>query len=204
MRLVTVDRPRHAPSTACMRVQSTCVTAMQLSFATATRSPRHRELSTPADIARLIARFNRRHQDLIEGSSYPAPTPFTLSVWPDPDDSTRYAAQLNQSGLGLPGRDYYFSADNKTANVREEYLAHIGRTLALAGETDAETAAKSVFGIETELARLQWTAVQRQDRNARRSTTLSAMERTSSPVRSAIFPLSYQLLSGNFGSPLPN
>jgi len=55
------------------------------------------KLSTPADIARLIARLNRRHQDLIEGSSYPTPTPFALSIWPDPDDSTHYAPQINQS-----------------------------------------------------------------------------------------------------------
>jgi len=57
-----------------------------------------------ADIARLIARFNRWHRDLTEGTSFPAPTPFLIEVWPDATDSKRKLVHLVQSGLGLPGK----------------------------------------------------------------------------------------------------
>ncbi len=104
-------------------------------------------------IAALIARANRA------GSG----APYEIAVRPDPRDSTRYAVSVQQSGLGMPDRDYYLSDDAKLKSVRARYLAHVEAMLQLAGEDDAQRSAADILGLETELAKLQWTRVQNRD-----------------------------------------
>ena len=90
---------------------------------------------------------------------------FALSSRPDTRDSTRYLANLDQAGLGLPERDYYFRDDARSARIRDAYLKHIARVLELAGDP-AEEAAKSaaaILAFETELARASMTIVERRD-----------------------------------------
>src|SRR5271170_4326823 len=60
--------------------------------------------------------------------------PFEFDTDVDFKDSSRMIAVLTQSGLGLPERDYYFRDDARTKALREEYLAHVARTLALVGQ----------------------------------------------------------------------
>jgi putative endopeptidase len=74
-------------------------------------------------------------------------------------------ATLNQSGLGLPDRDYYLKADTATVRARMEYVGHIGRMLALSGTPAAEAAAQAatVMEIETALARASMSRVQMRD-----------------------------------------
>jgi predicted metalloendopeptidase len=71
---------------------------------------------------------------------------------------------ISQSGLGMPDRDYYLKQDDaKLAEVRTKYLAHVEKTLALAGGKDAAAQAKAIVDFETELARVQWTRVENRD-----------------------------------------
>ena len=42
-------------------------------------------------------------------------------------------AIVDQGGLGLPDRDYYFRDDAKSVELRKQYVEHVGRMLALAG-----------------------------------------------------------------------
>jgi len=87
--------------------------------------------------------------------------PYSLSVNQDARESTRYAAYIGQSGLGLPDRDYYLNKeDAKFADVRAKYEKHIEKTLAMAGEKNAAAAAKAIVAFETELAQAQWTRVE--------------------------------------------
>ncbi len=82
------------------------------------------------------------------------------SVGPDFHDSTTNVTALDAAGLGLPDRDYYVKpelADKVTA-----YKAHVGKLLALAG-SKSDTAGDDVVAIETELARLTKTGVERRD-----------------------------------------
>src|SRR6516225_10352760 len=51
----------------------------------------------------------------------------------DLDDSTQVIAEVGQSGLGLPDRDYYTRSDDNSKRLRADYVAHIAKMLVLAG-----------------------------------------------------------------------
>lgn len=71
-------------------------------------------------------------------------------VGTDPHDSSRYMVSLVQSGIGLPDEAYYRQEDY--APIREAYVAHTARLLALAGCPDAEDASARIMALETALA----------------------------------------------------
>jgi putative endopeptidase len=79
---------------------------------------------------------------------------FRLGVSQDDKDSATMAVQVNQGGLGLPERDFYFNPEAGVAKIRAEYVDHIARTLGLLGRDpiDAQAAAASVMAFETQLA----------------------------------------------------
>src|SRR6266849_2997689 len=63
---------------------------------------------------------------------------FALFVRPDTRDSTRYVADIEQTGLGLPERDYYFMDDPRSVRIRDAYASHVARILQLAGDEPGE------------------------------------------------------------------
>jgi predicted metalloendopeptidase len=90
--------------------------------------------------------------------------PYAISVSQDSRASTRYAAYITQSGLGLPDRDYYLKQDDaRLAGIRAKYEQHVAATLALAGHAEPARAAKDIVALETALAGQQWTRVQLRD-----------------------------------------
>ncbi len=102
-------------------------------------------LKTIAEVQAEIARLNRRAIVI----------PFYLDPRPDPKNSSRVIASLSQDGLGLSERDYYFRDDEKSCQLREQYLAHIRSQLTLAGEDkdSAQVSAAAVLALETKLAK---------------------------------------------------
>jgi putative endopeptidase len=80
---------------------------------------------------------------------------FNVSVNQDEKNSDEMSVHLSQGGLGLPDRDFYFNPEKGVAHIRDEYVAHIGRTLKLFGRDDAasKAAAAKVMAFETALAR---------------------------------------------------
>src|SRR3954471_653704 len=80
---------------------------------------------------------------------------FSFYVYQDERKSDAMAVHLSQGGLGLPERDFYFNPDTGVARIREEYVAHIARTLQLLGRDPAaaKTAAQNVMAFETALAK---------------------------------------------------
>ncbi|HWI24176.1 MAG TPA: M13 family metallopeptidase [Lysobacter sp.] len=80
---------------------------------------------------------------------------FRFGVYQDEKDSAAMAVHLSQGGLGLPDRDFYFNPEQGVAHIREEYVAHLARTLQLLGrdEAGAKDAAAKVMAFETELAK---------------------------------------------------
>ncbi|MDB4949143.1 MAG: peptidase [Gemmatimonadetes bacterium] len=86
----------------------------------------------------------------------------------DAKNSTRVIAEAGQGGLGLPDRDYYTRQDSATAKARDNYVQHVQRVLALAGEPAAQAAADAqrVLALETALAAASMSRVQMRDPNA--------------------------------------
>jgi predicted metalloendopeptidase len=90
--------------------------------------------------------------------------PYDFGIHQDNKDSTKYVADIYQSGLGMPDRDYYLKADDaKLADAKAKYLTHVEKTLALAGDKNAAANAKAIVDFETELAKVQWTKVELRD-----------------------------------------
>ncbi len=90
---------------------------------------------------------------------------FEFSSQPDYKDASLEIAETDQSGLGLPDRDYYLKADPRSVALREKYLQHVRRMLALAGEKPETAAAhaKAIMAIETALAKASMDRVSRRD-----------------------------------------
>lgn len=81
---------------------------------------------------------------------------FDIDAVQDFKDATTVIAYVDQSGLGLPDRDYYTADDEKKKEIREFYAGHVARMMGLAGfsKRDAAEAARDVMRIETELAKV--------------------------------------------------
>src|ERR1700730_11379374 len=62
---------------------------------------------------------------------------FQFGSTQDMKDSTRVIGGADQSGLGLPDRDYYTKTDDKSKQVREQYRDHIAKMFALVGDDAA-------------------------------------------------------------------
>jgi putative endopeptidase len=80
-------------------------------------------------------------------------------------DATKQIASVDQGGLGLPERDYYFRTGDAAEKTRTEYVQHITNTLKLMGESENEAAsdAKSIFKLETALAKISMDITSRRD-----------------------------------------
>jgi putative endopeptidase len=105
------------------------------------------------EIAGLIAHFNQI------GVS----APYTPGVHQDAKDSTKYVFDLGQDGLGMPDRDYYLLPDAKMVGARKQYGQYVEKMLTLVGDKMAAKDARDILGLETELAKVQWTKVENRD-----------------------------------------
>jgi putative endopeptidase len=90
---------------------------------------------------------------------------FRFGSGQDIKDSNRVIAFANQGGLGMPDRDYYFRDDEKSKQLRADYLQHVAKMLELAGDpADRATAeATTVMTIESALAKASRTRVELRD-----------------------------------------
>ena len=93
---------------------------------------------------------------------------FNFFAYQDYKNSTRIIAWLYQGGLGLPNRDYYTKEDEKSKEIRTQYVAHIAKMLELLGDKpDAAAAgAKTIMAMETRLAKASMTPVEERNPNA--------------------------------------
>jgi len=80
-------------------------------------------------------------------------------------NSDMQIAAMDQGGLGLPDRDYYFKDDEKSKEQRAAYVAHVARMFELAGDTPeaAKAKADTVMAIETRLAEASWDRIKRRN-----------------------------------------
>jgi putative endopeptidase len=76
-------------------------------------------------------------------------------IYQDARNSEVMALHLNQGGLGLPNREYYFGTDERTAGIREAYKKHVARVFQLLGNDSAAAQRMSAahYALETRLAK---------------------------------------------------
>jgi putative endopeptidase len=82
-------------------------------------------------------------------------------------DASKQIASVDQGGLGLPERDYYFRKGAKDEEIRKQYVQHITNMLKLIGESEAEAQsdAQKIFQLETALANVSMDVTSRRDPN---------------------------------------
>ncbi len=59
---------------------------------------------------------------------------FGFGSQPDFKDAQHVISAAEQGGLGLPDRDYYFKDDEKSVEIRKQYLAHVQKMFELLGD----------------------------------------------------------------------
>ena len=87
--------------------------------------------------------------------------PLVAYVNTDKRASDRYVTYLYQGGLGLPDEAYY--REEQYGAIREAYVAHVGRMLALAQRPDPAGEAAAIMAFETRLAAAHWDRVATRD-----------------------------------------
>jgi putative endopeptidase len=110
------------------------------------------KISTSADVQDMIAYLH----------TYGFDTLFGGAVFQDLKNSRVFKFYLLQSGLGLPDRDYYTKEDDRSKEIRQEYVKHVAKMLQLLGE-DPDTAAanaQTIMNMETRLAKNSKTRVE--------------------------------------------
>jgi putative endopeptidase len=110
----------------------------------------------------------RNHEEAIRVIATPGiavTSPIAIYVGLDERNPNRYITNMTHSGLGLPEREYYRRTDGVFPTLREQYVAHVARTLELAGETGGVAKAAQVMAFETQIAERHWLRADRRDRS---------------------------------------
>ena len=112
-------------------------------------------LKSKAELPALIAHFHR----------ITVPVFFDYGSQQDFKDATREVAYIDQSGIGLPEKDYYLRTDEKSVEIRKQYVAHLANVLKLLGDAPdaAQSEAQKIMDFETALAKGSMGVVDRRD-----------------------------------------
>ena len=86
----------------------------------------------------------------------------------DSKNSSQVIAQISQSGISLPDRDYYLNTNKRSVEIREAYQKHIEKMMQLSGLSAeaAAKAAKTILGMETKIAGFSMSRLEQRDPNA--------------------------------------
>jgi len=112
-------------------------------------------VKTPLDVQRHIAYMQA------SGMS----TLFYFYAAQDEKNSNAIIANFHQGGLGLADRDYYLATDDRSKEIRGEYVKHIAKMFELTGETKEKAAniATQIMQLETQLAKASSTRLELRD-----------------------------------------
>jgi predicted metalloendopeptidase len=113
-----------------------------------------------ADKEQVLKRFG--YSEIIGVGS-----PIGFFVDQDDKDSTRYLANVIQSGTTLPDRDYYLKDDARYVKVREALKGYIETLFRLSEQRNGARAAEAILTLETKLAEVQWDRTQLRDAEKR-------------------------------------
>jgi putative endopeptidase len=90
---------------------------------------------------------------------------FRFGSEPDSKNAALVIASAGQGGMSLPDRDYYLRDDTRSVEIRQQFLDHATKLLALTGTSVAQAAieAAAVLRVETVLAGAALDRVSRRD-----------------------------------------
>jgi len=99
-------------------------------------------------LAKINAVTNYKQLIDVSAATFNSGDGFLFGFYTAPDDrnSKMNMAHFDQTGLGLPDRDYYFNTDSATVKIRAAYVKYITTLFTLTG-VDAATAAQKAAGI---------------------------------------------------------
>ena len=109
-------------------------------------------LQTKDDVARAMAAIPLGTESI-----------YDIGIGVDDKNPDNYSLNLNQSGLGLPDRDYYLSDDKALVETRTQYRQYLADMMKLAGMDDADARADRILALETQIAKAQWSRADRRD-----------------------------------------
>ena len=112
-------------------------------------------IKTKTGIVREVVRLHRLRVNAL----------FDFDSGEDFKDASQVIAEVDQGGMSLPDRDYYFRKDEKSAEQRKQYVVHVKKMFELLGDSPARADAESraVMEIETSLAEGAFDAVTRRE-----------------------------------------
>ncbi len=139
---------------ACMDVDTInqkALTPLQMEF------DRINALKSKDELPELMARFQ-----LIGVTAF-----LNFGEQQDFKDARKQIAFVDQSGLGLPERDYYFRTGAAADKTRAQYVQHIINMFKLTGESEkkATSDAEAIMKLETALAQVSMDITSRRDPN---------------------------------------
>jgi putative endopeptidase len=113
------------------------------------------DITTKAQLAKVLNDLQKTQAASIYG----------VRSAPDAKKTDEIVLYMMAGGLSLPDRDYYSNSDEKSKEIRAQFLQHVARMLRLLGDdaAKAEEAAKSILAFETERAAIRLTRVDRRD-----------------------------------------
>jgi putative endopeptidase len=121
-------------------------------------------IATRADLARAIAQLSRDWLPPLPGGGSPMPpAPIAAGVSVDLKHPTRYLPALEQGGIGLPDRDYFFIDNPGFVKARSAYRAHLAAMFRLAGLDEPEARALRAYSLDERIAKSHWTRQQQRD-----------------------------------------
>jgi putative endopeptidase len=114
-------------------------------------------LTDKSQLTELLA-----HSQLINVNAF-----FSFGEQQDFKDAQKQIAVVDQGGLGLPERDYYLRTGDTPEKTRKQYVAHVAKMLALAGEPEGQAVAdaQKIMDLETALAKVSLDITSQRDPN---------------------------------------
>ena len=80
-------------------------------------------IKSKPELTKEIVRLHREGTDVL----------FSFDSGSDFKNASQIIAQVDQGGLGMPDRDYYFKDDEKSVELRKKYVAHVAKMFVAAG-----------------------------------------------------------------------
>ena len=125
------------------------------------------KLHDKSQLPELLAAIHQmiRPPDMLSTDAQYRSVLFGFVSAPDFDDARQMLAAIDQSGMSMPSRGFYLNEDAKAKEIREKFVAHVAKMLALSGEPQvrAEADAKTVLAMETVLAKSAMDIIARRD-----------------------------------------